>query len=142
MNNFDNVMSEFNSAMSKSTKRIYTIEVSSKLTGKHALYFYVRAFCMADAVVYAENYLVPEALVMTQAILCKIEESEIYSDVFDADQVVPVWLKDRKQQVRYFAYIVITAVTLRQTSLSLPNEKQFVTFTGTVITNIKLSVLI
>lgn len=90
MNHFDNVMSEFNNAMSKSTKRIYAIEVSSKLTGKHALYFYVRAFCMADAVVYAQNYLVPDALVMTQANLCKIEESEIYSEIFDADQVVPV----------------------------------------------------
>lgn len=72
------------------TKRIYTIEVSSKLSGKHALYFYVRAFCMADAVVYAQNYLVPDALVMSQALICKIEESEIYGEVFDADRVVPV----------------------------------------------------
>lgn len=39
MNNMDNVMNEFNKAMSKSTKRIYAIEVSSKISGKHALYF-------------------------------------------------------------------------------------------------------
>lgn len=90
MNNYDNVMNEFHKEMCNCTKRIYTIEVSSKISGKHALYFYVRAFCMADAVVYAQNYLVPDALVMTQANLCKIEESEIYSEIFDADQEVPV----------------------------------------------------
>lgn len=45
---------------------------------------------MADAVVYAQNYLVPDALVMTHTHVCNYDESDIYGEVFDADQEVPV----------------------------------------------------
>lgn len=66
-------------------KKIYAIEVVTKKSGKHALYFYIKAHTLADAVVFAANFLVPDLLEISTAFISAQAEEEIYTEIYDAD---------------------------------------------------------
>lgn len=66
-------------------KKIYCIDVVSKQSGKHAMYFYVKAISLQDAIVYAADWLIPDALEMAEAHIYTGIEIELYSEVYDSD---------------------------------------------------------
>lgn len=66
-------------------KDIYMIEVISKLSHRHACTFYVKAYTIADAAVYAMNYLVPDALEATMIIKVADRNEVKDCDIYEAD---------------------------------------------------------
>lgn len=67
-----------------SEKKIYCIEVVTKTTRKHAMYFFVKAANLTDAALYAEQYLVPALLDMEEIHLLN-RELESYELLFEAN---------------------------------------------------------
>lgn len=67
-------------------KKIYVIDVVSKLSGRHAVYFYAKANCLADAAVYAMNYLVPDLLEIKSIYTIDEADDEIIHEVYDTDE--------------------------------------------------------
>lgn len=65
--------------------RIYQIDVFSKKSGKHALYFYVKAVSLQDAVVYAADWLIPDALEMKDAReIENLKDIIVYGEIYDS----------------------------------------------------------
>lgn len=57
-------------------KKIYELYVVSKMSGKHVCMFYVKADSLYEAVAYANNYLVADALDIASVYTSEVNEAE------------------------------------------------------------------
>lgn len=69
-------------------KTLFRIVIHTKKTDRYVCVFYVKAHCLADAAVYAENYLVAEALTVveiTTSIRTAEELTEDGYEIYEAE---------------------------------------------------------
>ena len=57
-------------------KKIYELYVVSKMSGKHVCMFYVKAEALYEAVMYANDYLVADALDIASVYTSEVTEAE------------------------------------------------------------------
>lgn len=70
-------------------KKIYELYVVSKMSGRHVCMFYVKADSLYEAVVYASDYLVADALDIASVYTSEVNEAEAKNKHYEIYEAGP-----------------------------------------------------